>query len=58
MQEALRLCNYPPETVRSYTGGIADFDQFGPEHIRLYLLYPFFWKKGGSFVFEYSFCSV
>ncbi len=47
MQEDLRLRNFSPRTIHSYTRIVAEFasdfhkspDQLGPEHIRIWLLY-------------------
>jgi hypothetical protein len=47
MQEDLRLRNYSPRTIHSYTRIVAEFasyfhrspDQLGPEHIRTWLLH-------------------
>jgi len=47
MLEELRLRNFTPRTVRTYTATVADFaryfhqspDKLGPEHVRIYQLY-------------------
>jgi integrase/recombinase XerD len=47
MLEELRLRNFTPRTIRSYTATVADFaryfhqspDKLGPEHVRIYQLY-------------------
>ena len=47
MLEELRLRNFTPRTIRTYTGIVADFaryfhqspDKLGPEHVRIYQLY-------------------
>jgi site-specific recombinase XerD len=47
MQEELRLRNFSPQTIRSYTATVADFaryfhqppDRLGPEQVRRYQLY-------------------
>ena len=47
MLEELRLRNFTPRTIRTYTATVADFarhfhqspDKLGPEHVRIYQLY-------------------
>ena len=47
MLEELRLRNFTPRTIRTYTASVADFarhfhqspDKLGPEHVRIYQLY-------------------
>ena len=44
MLEELRLRNFTPRTIRTYTASVADFaryfhqspDKLGPEHVRIY----------------------
>jgi hypothetical protein len=60
MQEGLRLRNYSPRTIHSYTQIVAEFasyfrkspDQLGPEHIRAWLLY--ICLRSGSWPGEHS----